>query len=367
MKGGGYYDEHSEYQRRVAQSALTPLTDLVQRMDGVDADPLSVVDYGCSEGANSIAAIREVVVAIRHRQERSCIVAAHNDLPTNDFNALFHNLIEHADSYLTVPGGPILPMASPRSFYETVVPQASVTVGLSFSAAHWFRDTPGAAVPRSMCAMDATGSAQVALSKQADDDWTRFLTMRASELGPGGLLFVQMIGTQVDSDGTRHVTAERLLHAMYEVAEGMVEEGHLRREALDKFVFPTYMRTADEARAPLERPGSPLAGNFRPDRVTVEPVPNPYLDALHQDGDKHNYSARYIAFVRAFTESTLRRALFEPGTTDAPVDGNADRFYTELQCRTAADPEWSAFEDWTLTIALTRTARAESACQADLI
>jgi cyclopropane-fatty-acyl-phospholipid synthase len=354
MKGGGYYDENSDYQRRVAQSGLTPLTGLIEGMDGVRADPLTIVDYGCSEGANSIAAIREVLVAIRRQRQDSCVVAVHNDLPSNDFNALFRNLGERDDSYLTVPGGPILPMASARSFYDRVVPRATTTVGLSFSAAHWFRETPSASVPGSICAMDASGAAQVTLSKQADDDWTRFLTMRASDLAPGGILFVQMIGTQVDADGTRHVTAERLLRAMYEVATGMVEQGQLRRDALDKFVFPTYMRTADEARAPLERPDSPLATRFRADVVSVQRVPNPYLDALRKHGDEQDYAKRYVAFVRAFTESTLRRALFEPGSDGEPMDGTADRFYTDLQRQTAADPQWSVFEDWTLTVALTR-------------
>lgn len=355
MKGGGYYDEHSEYQRRVAQSGLNPLIELVEAMDGVQAGPRTIVDYGCSEGATSIAAIREVVLAIRRRQERSCIVAVHNDLPTSDFNALFHNLVEHTDSYLTVPGGPVLPMASPRSFYEMVVPPASATVGISFSAAHWYRDAPSASVPGSMCAMDATGTAHAALARQADDDWTRFLTVRASDLAPGGILFVQMIGTQADGDGTRHVTAERLLRAMYDVARTMAEDGQLQHEVLDRFVFPTYMRTVDEARAPLERPGSPLADLFRPDTVAVEPVPNPYLDALHQGGDRHDYAARYTAFVRAFTESTLRRGLFQPGAVRVDADASAGHFYGELERRTAADPDWSVFEDWTLTVALTRT------------
>ena len=109
---------------------------------------------------------------------------------------------------------------------------------------------------------------------------------------------------------------------------------------------------------PLKRgrqPLRPLSANFRVDLVSVRGVPNPYLDALHQRGDQQDYAKRYVAFLRAFTESTLRRALFEPGAVGEPVDGTTDRFYTELQRRTAADPQWSVFEDWTLTIALTRT------------
>ena len=202
--------------------------------------------------------------------------------------------------------------------------------------------------------MDATGPARLTLSKQADDDWARFLAMRAADLAPGGILFVQMIGTLVDPDGTRHVTAERLLEAMHDVAQDMVEHGQLRQDTLDTFVFPTYMRSADEARAPLERPGSPLAGLFRIEQAAVEAVPNPYLDALHHGADNRDYAKRYIAFVRAFTESTVRHGLFEPGATGQNVDRDVDDFYAELERRTAADPSWSVFEDWTLTVALSR-------------
>jgi len=352
MKGHGYYDDHSEYQRRVAERGLDALVSLVQRTEGRRADLLTIVDYGCSEGANSIAAVRAVITAIRRERADSCLVAVHNDLPTNDFNALFHNLSDPDRSYLSVPGGPILPMGSPRSFYDLVVPPSSATIGVSFSAAHWFRSQPAATVPRSMCAMDDTRTPSP-LAEQADADWTQFLTARASELTAGGVLYVQMIGTLVDPDGTRHVTAERLLHAMHDVAEAQVAQGQLREETLAGFVFPTYMRSAAEAVAPLQRGGSSVAGRFEVEQATVDPVPNPYLDTLH-DGDAATYAQRYVAFVRAFTESTLRRDLFEPGA-DHP-DTALDDFYAELERRTAADPAWSVFEDWTLTVALTRTA-----------
>jgi hypothetical protein len=35
--------------------------------------------------------------------------------------------------------------------------------------------------------MDATGTAEKTLAKQADDDWKQFLATRASEIAPGGL------------------------------------------------------------------------------------------------------------------------------------------------------------------------------------
>ena len=68
MTGGGYYDEHSEYQEKVAESG----SGLVRAC--VDAVPLPgpgetfvVADYGASTGKNSIAAVRNAIDQVRTR------------------------------------------------------------------------------------------------------------------------------------------------------------------------------------------------------------------------------------------------------------------------------------------------------------
>jgi len=114
------------------------------------------------------------------------------------------------------------------------------------------------------------------------------------------------------------------------------------------------MRTADEARAPLDRRGSAVFGAFRIDVAQVDPVPNPYFETYLKTGDARAYAEHYVAFVRAFSESTIRKGLLGPGVIAGSLDAAVDDFYAELQRRTALDPEWSKFEDWTLTVALTR-------------
>jgi len=354
MKGGGYYDSHSEYQRRVAASGSDRLAALVASMGPIAVDPFTIVDYGCAEGANSVVAIGGALRALRTRAADTTVVTVHNDLPTNDFNALFRNLFQREDSYLRLPGGRVLPTASATSFYEPVVPSGRAQLGVSFSAAHWLREEPTARVSDSFLISDASGRDREALARQADDDWSRFLAMRASDLDAGGVLFVQMIGSLPPHGHEQKVTARTLIRAMYDVANGMVGDGRLRQEAVDDYVFPTYMRTVAEATAPLDRPSLPLSHMFRVDVAQVDEVPNPYFEAYRKTGDRQFYAEHYVAFVRAFSESTIRNGLLGPGTIDGLVDAAVDDFYAELQRRTALDPEWSRFEDWTLTVALTR-------------
>ncbi len=355
MKGGGYYDSHSEYQRRVATSGSQMLASLLTNMRPIGVDPFTIVDYGCAEGANSIVVIGRALGTLRTRVPDTTVVTVHNDLPTNDFNALFRNLFRREDSYLRVRGGRVLPMASAGSFYDPVVASGTAQLGVSFSAAHWLREQPTARVPNSFLISDAAGADRKALARQADTDWSRFLAMRASDLCAGGVLFVQMIGILRPDGDEQQVTAGKLIHAMYDVAQGMVDDGQLRRKALDHYLFPTYMRTVAEATAPLDREGSPISASFRIDIAQVDEVPNPYFETYRKTGDKQAYAEQYVAFARAFSESTIREGLFAPGIVTGSVDDAVDDFYADLQRRTAQDPEWSKFEDWTLTVGLTRT------------
>jgi hypothetical protein len=92
-----------------------------------------------------------------------------------------------------------------------------------------------------------------------------------------------------------------------------------------------------------------------PARSRPRPVANPYLDAFHHDGDATKYAQSYAAFVRGFTESSLRENLFTPGARSKPADALLDEFFGRLTTRFVADPEADAFEDWTLTVVLART------------
>ncbi|MGQ0804515.1 MAG: hypothetical protein ACT4PI_11720 [Actinomycetota bacterium] len=357
MKGGGYYDDHSEYQRRVAETGAALIEESVAAVPLPPPDrAFVIVDYGASTGANSLASVRTAAAAVRARNAAQPIAAVHNDLPTNDWNELFANLASRDDSYLTLDGPPVLPIASAISFFEPAVPAASAHLGLSFSAAHWLRTQPSVVVPEGFYFCEAAPDERAVLAAQADADWTAFVAARAAALAPGGRLLVQMVGTEPQTPPAEpQVTGRTLLRAMTEVARELVAEGKLDDAAVDRYLLPVYARTPEEARAPLERAGSPLAGAFTVETIRTDRVPNPYLDQWRADGDATAYGKSYAAFVRGFTESSLREHLFGPGAT---VQNNADAliddYFGRLTARFAADPAADAFEDWTLTVVLSR-------------
>jgi hypothetical protein len=349
------YDAHSQYQRAVADTAASLIAQSVDAVPLSPGDAFVIADYGSSTGANSIAAVRTAIETARQRDATRPIVAIHNDLPTNDWNQLFRNLTTSPDSYLQLGGPPVLPLASAVSFFLPAAPAGSVRLGVSFSAAHWLREQPRVAVPNGFYFCEATGKARTALAEEADADWAAFLGARASDLAPGGRLLVQMVGSAPGDDGGEpDVTARKLLRAMTEVATGMANNGILDRGAVRRYVLPVYARTVDEARAPLARPDSPVHDAFSVIECRTDPVANPYFTKWLSDHDNAAYAHAYAAFVRGFTESSLREHLFVPGAKTTDIDSAVDEFFTRLTARFEADPERDRFDDWTLTVVLAR-------------
>ena len=141
---------------------------------------------------------------------------------------------------------------------------------------------------------------------------------------------------------------------MSEVAGELVAEGKLDAALTDRYILPVYARSPSEARAPLEGPSAPLRDTFAVLECRTDPVANPYLEQWRADGDATAYGRAYSAFVRAFTESSLREHLFAAGARTGDADALLDEYFDRLAQRFAADPQRDAFEDWTLTVALAR-------------
>jgi hypothetical protein len=102
------------------------------------------------------------------------------------------------------------------------------------------------------------------------------------------------------------------------------------------------------------RARSSLASSFTIEVARIDAVPNPYLDQWRTNKDGAAYGRAYAAFVRGFTESSLREHLFGPGTRTGTPEDAIDEYFRRLEARFAADPEADAFEDWTLTVVLAR-------------
>lgn len=342
------YSTHDEYQRSVAASARESVEAAARRVAATTSGTFVIVDYGCATNSHADI-LRSAIAAVRAVDSAREIVVVHNDLPTNNWNALCLAATDETNGYTVGWEEPALTMMSPRSFFGPVVPRASAQLGLSFSAAHWLQLQPNMEAG-SWCFCDAQEPARSVLAAQAAADWEQFLQARAYELTPDAILIVETIGTAVIENEVC-ATARELLQFMRTIAQDFVTEGRLNGAVFERFVFPTYARTVAEAVTPFS--SGPLASCFDMELVDVFPVKNPYLDLL-SPGDAAQYAESYVAFVKAFTAHTLSLHLFGPGTLGCPASDLLDEFYRRMRDQVVADPSQGVFRDWTLRVVLRR-------------
>ena len=339
MRGEGYYDAHSEAQKRVLDAGADFIADAVGGLDLENIDTLVIADYGCGTGATSAHVVGKAIAAARERVPELPVAAVHNDVPTNDFTGLFE-VAAGPDGYLSA-GGPSYAMAAAGSFFDQVLPAGTIHLGMCSNASHWFRTQPEVDPSEGMYTSDVSAAVREQLAEAAAVDWLDFLTARAAELAPGGRMVVQGI-----AEVGENVSASRLLAVMWQVAAAMAGAGLLDPAALERYIFPVYCRSAEEVAAPTAAGGA-LDGVLAPPETTVDELANPYWEMFEADGDAAAYAATYTAFVRAFAESTLIENLFVPAGS-GPAAKLCDDFFARFEAATTADPASSRYDAWIL-------------------
>jgi hypothetical protein len=118
-----------------------------------------------------------------------------------------------------------------------------------------------------------------------------------------------------------------------------------------RYCFPVVPRTIAEATAPVT---GLLADKLELLHCGLTPVPSPYQVALDQTGDVAAFAKNYTAFMRAFSESSLREGLFQYGKAGADV--LADTFYASMVKALTERPRDYPFDDLTLAVMVRRRA-----------
>lgn len=346
MVGGGYYDAHSSFQAKVAASGATLLEHAVASLTMPANLQATIADYGCSEGRNSMATVGRAIGLLAGRGANGFAVIL-NDLPTNDWQMLAKNLFAPGSYLRTYPE--VRALFAPHGFFERVTLPSSITLGTSGSSVHWLsRQPPDLAMPRSLYRSDAPPSELAKILRQGASDWQAFLSARSEELQPGGVLLVQMLG----SDGSRkpvRVSAAGLLKLMNECALALVDAGEIPERVYARYCFPVVPRTLEEAKAPVE---GALADRLELLHCSLTQVASPYQAALDKTGDVAAFAKDYTAFTRAFSESSLREGLFRYGEGDPKA--LAEKFYALMQKALMERPRDYPFDDLTLAVMVRR-------------
>ncbi len=351
MKGGGFYNTHSSPQRAAMEHCLPWLLDAINDLELSADQPVRLLDVGCSQGANSVAMLQQVIEKLR-ACGAPCIQPSLADLPSNDFNSVFEKLFPDGENCFG--SSDVLPAVIGGSAYERLVPAKSLQIATTFNMLGWRREHPKGRIPNTVGAFlptpygpqdDSIDPALVdAVNAEAKPDLVYFLRARAAELIPGGKMLVQIFGSSDDGGSTAH----GWLDALNDVIREMITEGILCQQAFDDFLFPCLWRKLDDLLEPLEQVED-LRTAFTIEKSASWEVPTDFTERFAETGDVQQWAEDYIGLLRAVTETTLADLFPIPQRTEL-----MDDVYNRVKARFISDPVRYQFHFYSIAVLLTR-------------
>jgi hypothetical protein len=328
MAPGGLYNRHARVQSSAAVFAGPLLQRAAQEASLPPAGEAVVfADYGCATGRNSNHPAAIAIRALRAREDRPVLVV-HEDQPENDFATLFGTIEAEPDGYLRMFDR-VSACAVGRSFYQPTLPAGFVSVGWSSAAAHWLSRVP-TPLPGHLWAPTARSAQGAAFSKQARDDWARFLALRADELRVGGRLVI--VVATVDQDGI--CGGEQILDGLNRAVQELVAAGALSSDDYASMVVPCFFLSEAELEAPFHR--EDLAGRLHLIEHARTVSPDPLWSAFETTGDREALASAFTGWVRGFSEPCLFGSLELPPTQRRAL---ADQAYAALEREIRSHPE----------------------------
>ncbi|KAF8660342.1 hypothetical protein HU200_057922 [Digitaria exilis] len=292
---------------------------------------LTAADLGCSCGQNTLLVADLIVQGMAdelyggsrlgHPPPEFCFYF--NDLPSNDFNTLFHLLPDSARN----GGRPAYFAAGVAgSFYDRLFPERFIDVFSSTFSLHWLSQVPTEVMDENSKAYNrgkvfvhgASEATGAAYRRQFQSDLARFLRCRATELERGGAMFLVCLGrpssaaAPVDQGTVRFLFGDMFQDSWHD----LVREGLIDSDKVDSFNVPVYAPTLEEFREVVDADGS-----FRINRLELVMGSPPVVD--------HPGDASDVGRTVANNERSLLGAL-----VDAHV-GKAlcDELFDKLRCR----------------------------------
>ncbi|XP_039035178.1 salicylate carboxymethyltransferase-like [Hibiscus syriacus] len=266
------YGNSSSLQRNVISKVKPVLGEsIIELYTSMPAatDCLKIADLGCSAGPNTLLVLSEIVDIIdetcrRLKRTPPCLEAFLNDLPGNDFNAIFKLSLPSFYERLERDKGKrfsnkCFVSGVPGSFYGRLFPPNSLHFFHSSYAIMWISKAPkelvtktGAALNKGNICVAKTSPPAVfeAYLKQFKRDFAHFLQCRADEIVPGGCMLLTTMGSIKSSDPlTMWEFVGLKLH-------DMVSEFLKEKDEFENFNLPYYAASREEVKSVIEAQGS---------------------------------------------------------------------------------------------------------------
>lgn len=353
MVGQGFYNRNSAPQLAAINHVLPWAEAAISQMEFDESTPtIGFADFGCSEGRNSIEAMKRLVRCCRGRTGRP-IQTIHSDLPTNDFSELFLRLrpsnssvFGATDVFSSTVGG---------SMFDQLLPPRSVHFATTFNAIGFLGRRPvdrlpGYILPNGPSKIGGIGAVSkedhAIFATQANADLEAFSLSRARELVPGGKLLIEVFGA-----GEHFRTCDGIYDVLNDALLEVLAADLIDKNSYESFYQPVYFRTLEELTEPFSNGDSPVKQFYHFDQAECYSVAVPFVETFQDSGDVAQFASDYTDFLRAFTEPVLRKSFCDHPSLEmliADVYQRAERLICD-------DPDRYAFHYVSNAVLLTRT------------
>ncbi|MCD7472861.1 hypothetical protein HAX54_014265 [Datura stramonium] len=253
------YNKNSSLQRDAAYSVKEMIREAIVENLDIQTQTFLIADMGCSIGPNTFFAMQNIVQAIKdkyHSQtslnSASPEIEFHvffNDHVANDFNALFKSLFSHQKPYFAA--------AIPGSFYGRLFPSCSLHLAYSCYALQWLSEAPKELIDKKNKGRIHYDGASIEVWNsyvaQFDKDMEVFLSARAEEILPGGLIILVL--PAIPSEIHHLQIGYRILKFLESSLIDMVNEGIIEESLIDTFDLPLYFSSAEDMIRVVEKNG----------------------------------------------------------------------------------------------------------------
>jgi SAM dependent carboxyl methyltransferase len=226
------------------ETALKFLPDLVQSLHesgSLAEGNVNIVDYGCSEGKNSIITFYKILEEYRKTSSKP-ISILHVDLPDNNWSLVNEAMNSSEESYLSLSN--IYPSTLGRSFFYQVVPNNTVHMAYSSFALHYLSK-------KAQREDGEYGWAFKANKAQGYEDMTFIITLRLNELVVGGTLNMIIAAREGENDPD---------YARYNIGcvKNLLDKGIITNEEFKNYAWHSYPYNAHEILEILSRFGDKI-------------------------------------------------------------------------------------------------------------
>lgn len=337
MSAGGLYSLATIGAKDVIDRAVPRVLAAIDSINPQD-EHWCFSDMGCADGGTSLDLWRSVTKHCRQLTDND-IQIVYADQARNDFNALvsiLHGMTQF-ESYLhELPG--VHALESGSSFYQPILPAASLHLGFSATAMHWLRSAP-VNLSNHVHMVGAEGKELAAFEQQGSEDWSTILLHRARELKPGGRLV--MVNFCRDEQGRYlgNTGGVNMFDNFNTNWQAFLADGVITEQEYHAMTLPQYYNTVDEFTAPLTNRNSDVyKAGLRLESIETAVVPCPFAEDFKLHGDATQFAKAYIPTIRSWNESVFFGAL----SSDRPEQQRRElieAYYQRYQDQATENPQ----------------------------